>query len=463
MEATKRLGARSITLFQLGRTSGRGSTLRRAVAASTCMDSLQGHELAKWRSGFTPWEQGGWIHMNAAGASPMAEEVHAAMLAHFDLERQKGGYEAAKSCTDVRAVAADLLGCAAEEIALTESAQSAWARAFYSLQFRDGDRIFCWTSEYAGNAVAFLQAARQNQVKLEILPMRRDGLVDVDALRNALASMPKTSRALVALTHIQTNSSIVQPAELVGSIAREHGAVFLLDACQSIGQVPVNVRALNCDFACGTGRKWLRGPRGTGVLYARASALPQSAASAFEFIGEPPMIDHVSVQWTSRHTYRLRSDAGRYEMWEFSPALREGLGAALKVCLDIGPQRISDRANYLANRLRTQLAAINGLHLCDAPEPFERTTLHGVSQCAIVCFEMFSSHGIAADFIKEALAGHRIAVSVSPPSHTFNDGDWNRPSTVRLSPSYYNEETEIEIVVQKIREIIEGQIGRRPS
>ncbi|CAE7597585.1 csd [Symbiodinium natans] len=383
----------------------------------------------------------------------MPDEVHQALLDHFELERHIGGYAAeaqADAREGARKAAAKLLGCDPEEIALTESAQSAWAKAFYSFSFREGDRIFCWASEYAGNAVAFLQAAKRH-AKLEVLPMRPDGIVDLDALEAALKSLPETARAVVALTHIQTNSSVVQPAAAVGKLAREHGAVFILDACQSIGQIPVDVRSLLCDFACATGRKWLRGPRGTGFLYARASALNHASG----LVGEPPMIDHVSARWTQSHVYKLAPDARRYEMWETSPALHMGLKKALELCEHVGPQHIQRKSTGLAAALRQKLASIKGVRCCDAPASLEEAQVEGVSRCAIVTFEAFSDLGITSEAIKGALAKQRIAVSVSPPFHTFNDEDWRQPSVVRVSPSYYNDESEVDVLAQKIKGIIE--------
>ena len=235
--------------------------------------------------------------------------------------------------------------------------------------------------------------------------------------------------------------------------------VFLLDACQSVGQIPIDVRAVSCDFACGTGRKWLRGPRGTGFLYARSAVLPQSTPhglqrSELELVGEPSMIDHVSVSWTQRSAYKLSPNARRYEMWESPPALHAGLKEALALCIRMDPQHIAQKASYLAVLLRRGLASIDGIRCCDAPEQFNEAINDGISRCAIVTFEAFSNLGITSEFVRDALAERRIAVSLSPPSHTFNDEEWCLPSTVRLSPSYYNDESEVDAVIQAIQEIV---------
>ena len=198
-----------------------------------------------WRAG----TEGGWTHMNAAGASPSPDPVHAAYTGHLELERTIGGYAAAAQRgtagdRDAHAAVADLLNCAPDEVALHESAQAAWARAFYSLEFTSTDRIVCFESEYAGNAVAFVQACKRSGAALEVLPMRADGIADVDALEATLARGPADAagRTLVALTHIQTDSSVVQPAARVGALCRAHRALYLLDACQSVGQLPISVR-----------------------------------------------------------------------------------------------------------------------------------------------------------------------------------------------------------------------------
>jgi cysteine desulfurase/selenocysteine lyase len=185
-------------------------------------------ELRAWRAGT---ETAGWIHLNSAGAAPAAAATHEAMVAHLELERTIGGYAAAAHLKrigrDPRAAVAALLSCDENEIALAESAQVAWVKAFYSMEFRPGDRILCWTSEYAGNAIAFLQQGKRLGATVEVLPMRPNGLVDVEALASALASEREGGRTLVALTHVQTGESTIQPAAEVGALAQAHGVPTL--------------------------------------------------------------------------------------------------------------------------------------------------------------------------------------------------------------------------------------------
>ena len=403
----------------------------------------------------------GFIHMNAAGASPSPQACHAAMVKHLEREREIGAYAAAAEAAssheaDAHSALAKLLGCDKDEIALAESAQRAWALAFSSLAFGSGDRILAFEDEYAGNAVAFLQAAKQTGCALEVLPMRADGIVDMDALQAALQAAPRHGggRTMVALTHVASGGSIVQPAARVGELAKAHGALYLLDACQSVGAMPVDARALRADFLCGTGRKWLRGPRGTGFLYARRAALNGDEP----LVGEPSTIDHVSVSWTSRDTYVMAPDARRYEMWESAIAARSGLAAAVTFCDHVGPAFILERATALAQRLRTGLASIDGVVVRDAPPSFDEATAAalGASRCAHVTFEAESTRGVSAAHLHAALFARRIGGSISPSTHTFDETLWKRPRVVRLSPSYFNTEVEVDAVISAVRAEVEN-------
>jgi len=443
----------------------------------------------------------GWIHMNAAGASPVAARTHEAVISHLELEKAIGGYAAAaRSKSGAHAAIALLLGCASEEVAIVDSSQAAWSRAFYSLKFRRGDRILCFESEYAGNAVAFLQTAKRTGATVEVLPMRADGIIDVDALSAAL-TRPGASgggggaggRVLVALTHLNTDSSIVQPAREVGTLCAAHGALYLLDTCQSVGQLAVNVKELGCDFACGCGRKWLRGPRGTGFLYARLRALQATAAdadmvdatdivvaatstdssrsssnssnssssssssSSLSLVGEPPMLDHAAASWTSPSTYTLQPDARRYEMWECSEALRHGLAAAARLCLEEGPGVIFTKATGLARRLRLGLGRVPGLVMRDAPPLFdeEAGAAAGAARAAIVCFEAETHHGVPAAALHDALAARQVGASVSSSGHSFAAAARARPAVLRLSPSYFNTEADVDAAVEAIKEALE--------
>lgn len=373
-------------------------------------------------------------HFNNAGAALMPVPVLDAQIEHLKLEARIGGYEAAaiakERCEAVYGSVARLIGAAPEEIALVENATVAWDMAFYSLEFAKGDRILTAEAEYAANYIAYLQVAKRVGAVVETIPSTSDGEVDTAALEAMIDERVK----LISITHIPTNGGLVNPAAAIGRIAKAHGITYLLDACQAVGQMPVDVDEIGCDMLSATGRKFLRGPRGTGFLYVRKPLLESL---------EPPMIDLFAAEWVAPGEYRLRPDARRFENWENNYAARLGLGAAVDYALDLGLDAIWERVCRLAGGLREGLGAMPGVVLRDI----------GAVQCGIVTF---TKEGVEADRIKAALAEKGINVSVSRPSSTLLDATRRGlPPVVRASVHYYNDEAEIERLLQAVSAIKE--------
>ncbi len=362
------------------------------------------------------------IHLNNAGAGLMPQPVIEAVCDHIRLEAGTGGYEAAaqeaKRCDAVYDEVAALIGAQRQEIALAENATVAWQLAFYAQRLGPGDRILTARAEYAANYVAFLQQAKRTGCIIDVIPDTPDGATDPVALEDMIDERVK----LIAITHIPTNGGLINPAAEIGAVARRHGIPYLLDACQPAGQMPIDVNELGCDFLSVTGRKFLRGPRGTGFLYIREKWM--------ETI-EPPMIDHFGAEWTARDAYTLRPDAQRFETWENSYALRLGLGEAVRYAQDVGLAQIQQRAFQLAAILREELAGLPGVAVTDI----------GAEKCAIVTF---AAEQLAADAIKAAMAQEGINISTSSPSSTRLDAEARGlPTVARVSPHYYNTETEV--------------------
>lgn len=365
----------------------------------------------------------GRLHLNNAGAALMPACVIDAVIGYTELEGQIGGYEAAaQEAGRLDAVyddVAKLIGAERAEIAIMENATVAWDHAFYALDLKPGDRILTAEAEYAANYVAFLQRVKRDGIEIDVVPSDAEGTLDVGALE----TMIDARTVLIAVTWIPTNGGLVNPAAEVGRVARKHGIPYLLDACQAVGQMPVDVDELGCDFLSATGRKFLRGPRGTGFLYARKTLMEKI---------EPAMIDHFAAEWTSRDKYALRADARRFESWENAYALRLGFSEAIRYALDIGLDAIQDRAWMLADRLRAQLAELPNVSITDT----------GAKHCAIVSF---SIDGVEPAPIAQALRADGINVSVSQPSSTRIDAEKrNLPYVLRASPHYYNDEAEID-------------------
>jgi cysteine desulfurase / selenocysteine lyase len=362
------------------------------------------------------------LHFNNAGSALMPQPVLDATVGYLQQEGQIGGYETAGLQHDALerfyGAAAAMLGCEPDEIAWIENATRAWDMAFYSIPFAPGDRILTARAEYASNVVALLQVAERTGAVVEVVPSDETGQISVEALAGMIDERVK----LIAITHVPTNGGLVNPAAAIGKVARAAGIPYLLDACQSVGQMPVDVAAIGCDMLSTTGRKYLRGPRGTGFLYVRRELCQQL---------DPPFLDLHSADWTAPDQFVIRDDARRFENWETNFAGKVGLAVALDYALAWGMEAIWARVKDLAARLREGLRAIPGVTVTDI----------GAEQCGIVTFVV---EGVPAEVVKQALADQAMNVTVSSTSSTrFDMEARGLTQIVRASVHYYNDEDEI--------------------
>jgi selenocysteine lyase/cysteine desulfurase len=362
------------------------------------------------------------LHFNNAGSSLMPALVLDAQIEHLRLEASIGGYEAADAAREsterVYHAAAELIGANPAEIAVIENATRAWDMAFYSIPFQPGDRILTAMAEYASNYIAYLQIAQRTGASVEAVPNDEHGQLSIEHLQAMIDDRVK----LIAITHVPTNGGLVNPAAEIGCVARQAGVLYLVDACQSVGQLPVNVDEIGCDMLSTTGRKYLRGPRGTGFLYVRESVLTTL---------EPIMLDLHAAQWTDRDRFTIRDDARRFENWETNYAAKIGLGVAIDYALGWGIEAIWDRVQRLAAELRAGLDAIPGVKVRDI----------GQFQCGIVTFTI---DGAELSKVKLRLAQQAINVTVSrTPSTRLDMEDRELTQLVRASVHYYNSEEEV--------------------
>jgi selenocysteine lyase/cysteine desulfurase len=290
--------------------------------------------------------------------------------------------------------------------------------AFYALPFAPGDRIRTARAEYASNVVAFLHVAQRTGAVVEVIPSDESGQVSVEALREMIDDRVK----LIAITQVPTNSGLVNPAAAVGKVARAAGVTYLLDACQSVGQMPVDVGEIGCDLLSTAGRKYLRGPRGTGFLYVRRE-LGQRL--------QPPFLELHAAEWVAPDRYEIRADARRFENWETNYAAKVGLTVAIDYAREWGITAIWDRVQLLASTLRAELEEMPGVTVRDI----------GAEQCGIVTFTI---DGISAQAVKQALADQSMNVTVSTVASTrFDMEARGLNEVVRASVHYYNDEAEI--------------------
>jgi cysteine desulfurase / selenocysteine lyase len=362
------------------------------------------------------------IHFNNAGAALMPDPVFRAMADHLDLERRLGGYEAARQAQPLLdsfyTEFAALLNCAPSEIAYTENATRAWDMAFYALPLQPGDRILTHASEYVSNYLAFLQQANRRGLHIDLVPSDATGQIDVASLD----AMVTPAHKLIAITHVPSQGGLVNPAAAVGAVARKHGLTYLLDACQSIGQIDVDVQAIGCHILSGTGRKFLRGPRGTGFLYVSHSIIDQL---------DPPFIDLTAATWTTANTYELAPGALRFENWESNVAGRVALARAVAYARTIGLPAIEARTTALAAQLRHALAQLPGMTVQDL----------GAQKSGIVTFT-HATHDAAQ--LHAALRAQGINTSVTPRVYALLDlGPRGIDAMVRASVHYYNTEDEV--------------------
>lgn len=362
------------------------------------------------------------IHFNNAGASLMPDPVLRAVTEHLELERTIGGYEAANAAAGkldgFYASFATLLGARADEIAFIENATRAWDMAFYAMPLDAGDRIIVHSSEYASSYLAFLQLAKRRGIEIDVAPSDASGQIDVEALPSLVT--PKTK--LINLVHVPTQGGLVNPAEDVGRFAREHGLVYFLDACQSVGQLDIDVGRIGCHVLSGTGRKFLRGPRGTGFLYVSNEIVADL---------DPPFIDMRAATWTAESAYELKPGARRFENWESFVAGRIGLAAAVDYALAIGLDAIEERVTGLAARLRDALAAIDGVELLD----------QGERRAGIVTFR---KAGESASELQARLRPEGVNISVTDTASARLDlGARGLDEIARASLHYYNTDEEI--------------------
>ncbi len=363
------------------------------------------------------------LHFNNAGASLMPNQVYEAVVGHLSLERDIGGYEASAlaraSLNHFYEAFATLLRVKPEEIAYVENATRAWDMAFYALPLKEGDRIITHSSEYVSNYLAFLHLAKRRGIEIDLAPSDDTGQIDIDALSDVIT--PRTK--LIAITHVPTQGGLINPAAEVGQIARQHGLIYILDACQSVGQIDLNVSKIGCHILSGTGRKFLRGPRGTGFLY-----ISNELANELN----PPFIDLHAATWTDAESFEIAPGARRFENWESYVAGRVGLASAVDYALNIGLAAIEGRVTGLAETLRSRLSEIDDVTVHDL----------GAKKCGIVTFDKAGE--TPEDLKRRLLTDNRINISVTNRESAQLDlTRRDLRAVARASVHYFNTEAEV--------------------
>lgn len=375
------------------------------------------------------------IHLNSAGSSLMPTPVVEVVKEHFLLEARIGGYEAHdQALPEIEqaydAVAA-LVGTSADRIAMTEHATQSFVAAISAIRFDRGDVIVTTRHDYVSNQIQYLSLVDRFGVEVVRVPDAPEGGVDLHAMEEAIhRRRPK----LVAVTHVPTNSGLVQDVYAIGTMCRGRNVLYLVDGCQSVGQMPVDVEAMGCDFFSATSRKYLRGPRGAGFLYVSDRVLESGL--------EPLFPDLRGADWIDADFYQPAPDARRFETWEFAWALVLGTGAAARYAASVGVEPIRDRCCALATSLREQLPGIPGARVLDrGPE---------LGATVTASFERHRPSDLVAGLRERGIN----TSSQTRLDAVIDYDDKGVDGALRMSPHYFNTEADLDALLHGLREIV---------
>lgn len=374
------------------------------------------------------------VHFNNAGAALPPYPVLHAMQEYLTEEANCGGYEtAAANATALNRfymAAGKLLNAPAKNIAFTSSATNSFARALSCIPFKKGDVVIIANEDYSSNQLQFLSLEERFEIELVRANSLPEGGVDVDHMVSLIRSRhPK----LVSLTHVPTNTGLIQPVAEIGKVCREQEITYLVDACQSVGQMPLDVEEIGCDFLCATLRKFLRGPRGAGLLYVSDRILHKP--------WYPLFLDMYAATWTDDDTFVTAPDAKRFQDWEQPYALIAGSYAAIHYANEIGLQQIADRNKYLGGILRPRLASLPGVTMLDK----------GKEQASIITL---SAPVNDPQWLMTSLRERNINTAISVIAGALIDFrskgvNW----ALRISPHYYNTEDEIDTLLDALESL----------
>ena len=394
------------------------------------MSRISSSQLAQYRQD-TPGVQSR-IHFNNAGTSFPPQQALKPMLEYLEKESLTGGYELEAAFADKWAelytLGAQFLNCSPEEVAYAGSNTLAWRTLFNGIRFSPGDEILTSVPEYGSNSLAYLQMKEEHGVVIRVVPNDEHGQLSLSALSDMINERTK----LVSISHVPSSTGLVQKAAEIGAITRAAGVLYLLDACQSGGQLPLDVEKLGCDALTITGRKYMRGPRGSGLFYVRKAAQDQ-------FI--PPYLDLSSATQLTPTTYEIRQDARRFETYEQNRAVQLGLIEAIRYALEVGVDRIWERVHFLGNQLREGLSRIPGVQVLDRGE-----TLGGIVS--------FVKEGRDSAELHQALHDRGVNLSLSPKGSAFDFFEaLDITGAIRPSVHYYNSEEEIDRFVEWVKQV----------
>ena len=379
------------------------------------------------------------LHFNNAGCSLHPLPVVNAVRTYLEEESLTGGYEyaaiKAHELDEFYHSAARLFHCKPENIAFTTSSTDSYIKALSSIPFKAGDIILTSINDYVSNQIQFLSLQKRFGVQIIRAKNTESGEVDVNSVAELIK---KHHPVLVAITHVPNNTGMIQPVEEIGDLCFEHDVIYIVDACQSSGQLNVDTTKIKCDFLTAATRKFMRGPRGGGILFVSDKMLMNAK--------EPMFIDMRGADWMEDNIYKPVADAKRFELTEMSYAIQMGASAAINYILNLGIDSIAERNAMLCSYARTKLSAIPTVRLLDL----------GKNLSAIISLttENYNVFDLKSELI-------RRNINVGAAAKKFALMDFNQKhvdAALRISPHYYNTLEEIDLLVESISEIVKGEV-----
>ena len=374
------------------------------------------------------------IFLNSAGASLIPKIVVHKVNEYLIEEEKIGGYkleELRKSEFDeFYNEVAKLIHCEAHNIAFINNATDGYIKALSCIDFKEDDTVITTDDDYASNHIHFIALQKRYHINVVRIKTFENGELDIEDFET-LIKMYRTK--LVSISHIPTNSGLIQNVKAIGNICEKNNIIFLLDACQSVGQIVVDVKPLKCDFLTATGRKFLRGPRGTGFLYVSDKILKEQYA--------PLYIDGRGATWTEIYKFEMLDSAKRFELWESPCAFKMGFQEAIKYANNIGMEHIQAYNEKIMKQLRANLSSIPNVVLFDK----------GLNTSNILTFR---KGNVSLKRISNILDKNKVYYSVS--NKEWGLIDFNKKGiewAIRLSPHYFNTIEEMDKVSQIIENI----------
>ena len=370
-----------------------------------------------------------YINFNNAGASKNPEFVVNRIKEYLDEEVIFGGYYAAeknkKHIINFYKNLSFLINCHESEISFVPSSTYGWNFFLDSVNLEKGDNIIIFDNEYGNN---FLSLLKKKNVEIRVSEIDTNGKICLSNLKKKIDKKTK----IICVCHIASQSGNIQNVEEICKVSKKlnNKIIFLLDACQSIGHIKIDVKKINCDVMVGSGRKYLRGPRGTGFMYIKDSIKKNIRPSIF---------DSRSCVLKKMKTILYKKNL--FETFEFPPALIIGLSESLSYLNKLGIKKIEKKIKNLSIYFRKKIKKINSVTVYENP-----LLLSGINTISV--------EKKPVEKIHKYLLKKKILTSICTTSTSYHHFEkMNVKKLLRISFHHYNTRKEIDYLVEVLNDL----------